>query len=763
MRARCSRLLAMLYAFVGLALASTPAYAVTTHPFLRSFDGSGTPNGAFSIPGRVAVDQGSGDVYVVDVPFAATGGAIQVFDSSGTFLRQLTGAATPAGTFRLSRIGTSSVAIDASGGLSDGDVYVADTRNGVVAVFDSLGLYERQLAGLSSPTGVAVDQNGHVWVVESDTGEVNEYDAAGTLLQTWVNPHGGGDDLAVDSDGNVYLQVFFGEVYRFSSTGTDDTLITDSATGIAVDPDDDHLYVNKRDLISEYDETGAPVIEFGSGRVANSVGVAVHGTTGNVFVTNSIAPRVVNVFGPLGTVPNVSVGPATEVTTASATVSGTINPDGLAATWQFEWGTDTDYGNVAPAAPVEVGDGTADVPVTAELSGLAPGTTYHYRLKGTSAEGSNFSQDATFTTPPLPVIVSQSGEGGLDSATLTAQINPQGFDTTYHFEYGLDTTYGASTPETALGSGFDDLTAPASLSGLSPGKTYHFRVVATNAHGTATGDDATFATTPPPSISNEAVFDIGQDSATVHAWINPNGEETAYQFEYGATDAYGSVTPATPASIGSSHDKRVVIAKLAGLAPGTAYHYRVIARSAAGVTTGSDHTFSTRPCGGAACEGPHPPPATPTGSGSGTVDVTPTERPRTPLMLRPITRKQIANWGRTARLRLKVTVGGRGEVRARATAKLPGYWEPGTVARDSQTAATAGVVTLTLKLSRAARRALADFRLPVTIVVSSTGADRTHTVRVTLKKRRVASKGFIRTRGPARPSLRGFPLRSPGG
>jgi hypothetical protein len=63
-------------------------------------------------------------------------------------------------------------------------------------------------------------------------------------------------------------EVFFGEVYRFSSTGPNDTLITDSATGIAVDPDDEHLYVNKRDSITEYDETGAPVVEFGTGRIA---------------------------------------------------------------------------------------------------------------------------------------------------------------------------------------------------------------------------------------------------------------------------------------------------------------------------------------------------------------------------------------------------------------------------------------------------------------------------------------------------------------
>jgi hypothetical protein len=380
---------------------------------------------------------------------------------------------------------------------------------------------------------------------------------------------------------------------------------------------------------------------------------------------------VVNVFGPLGTVPNVSIGPATPITTTSATVRGTINPDGLAATYQFERGTDTDYGNVAPAVPVDVGGGTAYIAVTADLSGLAPGTTYHRLLKGTSAEGGNFSQDAMFITLPLPVIVSQSGDGGLDSATLTAQINPR-FDASYHFEYGLDATYGASTHEKPLGGGFDDLTATETISGLTPGRTYHFRVVATSANGSATGEDATFTTTPPPSITAEAAFDAGQDSATVHAWINPNGEETTYQFEYGPTDSYGSVTPAAPASIGSGREKRVVIATLTGLALGTKHHYRVVARTAAGVTISQDHTFTTRPRHG----GPPPPPAPPLGGGPSNAAATATAPPKTSLTITRITSKQTANWARTGRLRLSVTVGGGGEVRAGARAKLPGHFEP---------------------------------------------------------------------------------------
>ena len=423
-----SRVLVLLGVLAGLALASVPAQAETTHPFLSSFDGSGTPSGSFRVAGRVGVDQGTGDVYVVDISsvFAGTG-AIEVFDSSGVFKREISGEDTPAGAFAFSRIGSSGVAVDAA----SGDVYVADTRNNVVDVFDSTGAYERQLTGLVQPTGVAVDAEGHVWVAESGSGEdvngmVHEFDATGALVQSWPNGYFQTDAIALDSSGRVYLLNGAGDVTRWTATGADETLIADSATGIAIDPGDDHLYVDKRNSVSEYDETGTFVVDFGSGRVANSFGVAVHGDSGRVYVSNSIPPVQVNVFGPLATIPDVSVGPADAITTTSATVSGTINPLGTASTYQFEWGTDTGYGNVAPATPGDAGSGTDEVPVTANLTNLAPGTTYHYRLRGTNTGGSNFSADGTFTTLSPPVIVSATGKGALASATLDCADQPPG-------------------------------------------------------------------------------------------------------------------------------------------------------------------------------------------------------------------------------------------------------------------------------------------------------------------------------------------------
>lgn len=82
------------------------------------------------------------------------------------------------------------------------------------------------------------------------------------------------------------------------------------------------------------------------------------------------------------------------------------------------------------------------------------------------------------------------------SATLGAVLRPEGNDTTYHFEYGLTTGYGSSTPEGDAGSGTSGVSVLIHLQGLSANTVYHYRVVATNSEGTMNGPDQTFTTQP---------------------------------------------------------------------------------------------------------------------------------------------------------------------------------------------------------------------------------------------------------------------------
>ena len=102
-------------------------------------------------------------------------------------------------------------------------------------------------------------------------------------------------------------------------------------------------------------------------------------------------------------IPAASTGGADGPTTDSATVSGAVTPNGRATGLRFAYGTTTAYG--ATTATQDVGAGDAPVPGTAALTGLAPGTTYHYRVESIREGGAVAvaGEDRTFTTAPAPV------------------------------------------------------------------------------------------------------------------------------------------------------------------------------------------------------------------------------------------------------------------------------------------------------------------------------------------------------------------------
>jgi hypothetical protein len=91
---------------------------------------------------------------------------------------------------------------------------------------------------------------------------------------------------------------------------------------------------------------------------------------------------------------------ASSVTQTSATLSGTVNPEGQATSYVFEYGTSTAYGTQTPS--VSAGSGTKAVAVSAAITALAPNTTYHYRLAATSVNGTTRTHDASFKTAALP-------------------------------------------------------------------------------------------------------------------------------------------------------------------------------------------------------------------------------------------------------------------------------------------------------------------------------------------------------------------------
>jgi hypothetical protein len=111
------------------------------------------------------------------------------------------------------------------------------------------------------------------------------------------------------------------------------------------------------------------------------------------------------------------------MTQAAPTVAGTVNPNARATTYHFEFGTSMAYGAATPDASLPAG--VDAVAVGAALEGLAPATTYHVRLVATNVDGTNASEDATFTT------AAQGGGGGAGDTTapafLSASMKPKTF------------------------------------------------------------------------------------------------------------------------------------------------------------------------------------------------------------------------------------------------------------------------------------------------------------------------------------------------
>ena len=100
------------------------------------------------------------------------------------------------------------------------------------------------------------------------------------------------------------------------------------------------------------------------------------------------------------TPPGATTGSASSITTTGATVSGSVNPNAQATTYQFQFGTSTSYGGTT--AVTSAGSGTSATAVSAALTGLKPNTTYHYRVVATNASGTTNGADATFKTKNIP-------------------------------------------------------------------------------------------------------------------------------------------------------------------------------------------------------------------------------------------------------------------------------------------------------------------------------------------------------------------------
>jgi hypothetical protein len=129
--------------------------------------------------------------------------------------------------------------------------------------------------------------------------------------------------------------------------------------------------------------------------------------------------------------PSVATAGSSNVTYSSATLDGYVDAHGLATSYVFQYGTTSGYGGQTPLAPA--GNGTITLKFSATVTGLQPGTSYHYRILAVNDAGTVDGRDRTFTTASVPL-----------SVQIAGVPNPVVFGDAFYVEGNLSGTGGAN-------------------------------------------------------------------------------------------------------------------------------------------------------------------------------------------------------------------------------------------------------------------------------------------------------------------------------
>ena len=460
--------------YVGDAASNTVLKFSASGAYISTNDGSSAAApvaGPFGSLGGVTVD-GSGDLWAYD-----TNGNMFEFAQDGSFVTDWNSGrgVTPAG-----------IDVDSAGNL-----YVL-TGGGSVEQFTAAGVDVGPVNGdTSDPTGVAVDRFSNDVYMDSDGMLVRHYpsscDAGGncTAADTFGSGHlSGAAGLAVDSsDHTVYAASTGGsQISAFIAVTLPDAT-SDPATALTlsgatltghVDPAGAGnitgcRFEYVRDAV--FQVTGFSDLSSGGSvpcdqstpiASAGAVSVTLTGLpSGSAYDYRLVAANASGA-NPSGALSFTTAGPSiddtsvTSVTSGSAELGAQINPNLLATTYHFQYGTSSSYGQRTPEVSL-AGTDFADHAAATHIQGLAASTTYHYRVVATnpSAPAGVSGPDHTFTTQAagagtlvLPddrgyeqVTPAVKGDGALSGVPLG--ISQRGFQASIS---GDKLAYGSITP-----------------------------------------------------------------------------------------------------------------------------------------------------------------------------------------------------------------------------------------------------------------------------------------------------------------------------
>jgi len=143
-------------------------------------------------------------------------------------------------------------------------------------------------------------------------------------------------------------------------------------------------------------------------------------------------------------VPSATTGSAGSIGETTATLAGTVNPNGVKIDdCHFSYGIGSPAGTNVPCSTTP-GAGTSDVSVSASLTGLVPGTTYQFRLVAKGAGGTTNGSVGMFTTLGVSLTITESGTGGGTVTSSPAGISCPGTTCSARFAHGASVTLTAT-------------------------------------------------------------------------------------------------------------------------------------------------------------------------------------------------------------------------------------------------------------------------------------------------------------------------------
>jgi hypothetical protein len=332
----------------------------------------------------------------------------------------------------------------------------------------------------SAPSGLAVDSAGDFYV--SVNAAIRKYDPAGTLLKELAAAEGVGA-LAVDA--------------------SDDLFSAEREKGAGIGSS----------VIAEYDPAGNTLRRFGYGVIGGADGLTpFQSATGDLFTAED-GNVLYRSFPPPGPIVVAEPCKTSFLGNSKATLLARVNPEGKATTVHFEYVDQKSFEDGGGFASKNTKTTAESASIGSDFflhdaegqADLVPETKYHCRVIATNADapGGVVGQEGTFTSKaPLELGTTTVSGVGTETATLNATVNPLGISASGHFEYVEEATYEKDIEELGPGHGFDHAAkapdvdaseAPidfgtgeslklgsAQLTGLKPGTSYRFRIVATD-------------------------------------------------------------------------------------------------------------------------------------------------------------------------------------------------------------------------------------------------------------------------------------------